>query len=112
LSLAAGALERIRAYSWPGNVRELRNVIERAVLLDAEDPLGPAVLGRLLETRAGVAQPELFALPERGVDLSELECGLIRQALDRARGNRTRAGALLGLSRDTLRYRMEKHGLS
>ena len=40
-----------------------------------------------------------------------LERDLIRQALERAKGNRTQAAALLGLSRDTLRYRLEKYEL-
>jgi DNA-binding protein Fis len=46
------------------------------------------------------------------VSLESLERDLIRQALERAGGNRTRAAALLGLTRDTLRYRLEKHGIS
>jgi DNA-binding protein Fis len=50
-------------------------------------------------------------LPENGVDLEVVERELLRQALARADGSRTRAAALLGLSRPTLRYRLEKFGL-
>jgi len=53
-----------------------------------------------------------FRLPAAGIDLESLEKDLIRQALDQARGNKTRAAALLGLTRDTLRYRLEKYGIS
>ena len=56
-------------------------------------------------------EPNLFSASEGGVVLEAVERDLIRQALERAEGNRTRAAALLGLSRDTLRYRIEKHGL-
>ncbi len=53
-----------------------------------------------------------FALPEGGINLEELERNLLTQALDRARNNQTRAAQLLGISRHTLRYRLEKHGLA
>ena len=52
-----------------------------------------------------------FVLPEQGVHLDELERSLLVQALDRTRNNQTRAAQLLGISRHTLRYRLEKHGL-
>ena len=51
-------------------------------------------------------------LPAEGVSLDSVERELIQQALERADGNKSAAARLLGLSRDTLRYRLEKHGLS
>ena len=54
---------------------------------------------------------EAFTLPESGISLEQLEKSLLEQALDRARNNQTRAAQLLGISRHTLRYRLEKHGL-
>ena len=112
LGLSRDAEARIADYGWPGNVRELRNVLERAVLLATRDEIGAEELGAIPAgdgTAAG--GPRGISLPEGGVVLEDLERDLIRQALDRAEGNRTRAAALLGLSRDTLRYRIEKHGL-
>ncbi|MEO1334155.1 MAG: helix-turn-helix domain-containing protein, partial [Myxococcota bacterium] len=53
----------------------------------------------------------LFQLPPTGVDLQELERRLLIQALERAKGNRTRAGQLLGMNRDQVRYRIEKFNL-
>ena len=51
---------------------------------------------------------ELFALPRTGISLEALEKSLVRQALDQCSGNQTRAAAMLGISRDQLRYRMKK----
>jgi two-component system, NtrC family, response regulator AtoC len=99
----------LQGYGWPGNVRELRNVIERAMLLsDGErlDSMDFAALGSQLPA-AGE-----FELPATGVDLEQLERSLVVQALRRSGGNQTRAGALLGLNRDQIRYRIEKFGLT
>jgi len=110
VALGEAGLVELRRYPWPGNVRELRNVMERAVLLAPGDELGAELFAALLRpARAGASDP--FRLPDGGLSLEELERDLIRQALERAGGNRTRAAALLGLSRDTLRYRLEKFGL-
>jgi transcriptional regulator with PAS, ATPase and Fis domain len=105
-----GALAKLKGYDWPGNVRELRNVIERAVLLggdrlDAEDIL----LGRA----APPPEPgkKLFTLPAKGFKLEELERDLVTQALERTGGNQTKAGELLGMTRDQIHYRMEKFNL-
>jgi transcriptional regulator with PAS, ATPase and Fis domain len=54
--------------------------------------------------------PEI-QLPEEGINLEQVEIDLIRQALERTGNNRTQAAKLLGISRDTLLYRMQKHGL-
>jgi len=100
------------AYSWPGNVRELRNVLERAILLEPEGPLEFEALARLLGPTEGPHSPPRVELPDTGVDLSEVERELILQALDRVGGNVTRAARLLGLTRDTLRYRLEKYEMN
>ena len=60
-----------------------------------------------------VPEPELpVSLPPEGVDLAEVEVSLIRQALQRVDGNRTHAARLLGLTRDTLLYRLRKYELT
>jgi DNA-binding NtrC family response regulator len=102
----------LRGYAWPGNVRELRNVLERAILLAQGSRLEAAHLEGLLAAPASGRTVEgRFVLPEAGLELEALERELLRQALERTEGNRTRAAALLGMSRDTLRYRIEKFGL-
>jgi DNA-binding NtrC family response regulator len=106
-------LRMLERYAWPGNAREVRNVIERAVILEEGFEILPEHLPD--ELRLGIRAVDLapgFSLPPGGVDLEQLEKDLIRQALDQAQGNKTRAAALLGLTRDTLRYRLEKYELS
>ena len=107
------AYERLRRYSWPGNVRELRNVIERAVLLCKDDRIRAEdiVLGRADELKGVDENLAGLNLPAGGLDFHQLENKLLRQALAQAQGNQTKAARLLNLSRDTFRYRLEKHGL-
>ena len=106
--LAPDARAALDAYPWPGNVRELRNVLERAVLL-AEGDLLRAEDVSILAPPAPLASG--FELPAGGVALETLEKDLVVQALKRSGGNQTRAGKLLGLNRDQIRYRIEKFGL-
>ncbi len=128
------ARERLLAYPWPGNVRELSHVIERAVLwsngpeLDVEhlsltspveeasgrERAGAAGSGRepgpVTEIPVDAGAP-LPALPPPGIDLATWERTMIEQALREAGGNQTRAAQRLGISRDTLRYRLKKYGI-
>ncbi|HEX8725894.1 MAG TPA: sigma-54 dependent transcriptional regulator [Gemmatimonadaceae bacterium] len=108
--IAPDGLAALEAYSWPGNARELENVLERVLLL--ED--GPVIRRSDLppEFQAAAAPPEkAFVLPADGFDLEIVEREFISQALERTNGNKTQAARLLGLSRDTLRYRLEKYGI-
>jgi two-component system, NtrC family, response regulator AtoC len=102
------AVALLEQYRWPGNIRELRNAIERAMLLTDRDQLVPEDFATL--SRNAVAAT--FRLPPEGVSLDEVERQLVVQALERARGNQTHAGQLLGINRDQVRYRIEKFGLS
>jgi two-component system, NtrC family, response regulator AtoC len=106
LQPAAQAL--LDQYRWPGNVRELRNAIERAMLLADNGLLGVEDFATLSKASA----PATFRLPPEGVDLETVERQLVIQALQRARGNQTHAGHLLGINRDQIRYRIEKFGLT
>ena len=105
--LAPAAVKLLEQYAWPGNVRELRNAIERAMLLNDRPLLDPDDFTTLTRTTA----PTQFRLPPDGINLEELERGLLVQALERAGGNQTRAAELLGINRDQVRYRIEKFGL-
>jgi two-component system response regulator AtoC len=109
--LSPDALDLLESYSWPGNVRELKNAVERAVLLAEADLLGPEDF-RALRGEAPPRAPVGFRLPASGVDLQEVERSLLEQALERTGGNQTRAGELLGLNRDQVRYRIEKFKLA
>jgi len=110
VSISEAAQSELARYSWPGNVRELRNVIERALLVHTSAEIGEGVFASLLSA-SDHAEAGDFKLPEGGLDLAGLERDLIRQALERTGGNRSQAASLLGLSRDTLRYRLGKYGI-
>jgi len=105
--LAPTAAQLLEQYAWPGNVRELRNAIERAMLLNDRAWLDPDDFTTLTRTIA----PAQFKLPPEGIKLEDIERQLLVQALERAGGNQTRAGELLGMNRDQVRYRIEKFGL-
>jgi DNA-binding NtrC family response regulator len=109
--ISPAATRLLDSYPWPGNVRELKNAIERAALLAEGDRLGPEDFEALRgEARPGA--PVGFQLPAGGVDIHAVEQSLVEQALERTRGNQTRAGELLGLNRDQIRYRIEKFKLA
>jgi len=108
-SISEDAIRKLMEFHWPGNVRELENVIERSVVLCA---------GRVLDAadiRLDMApqRRQQFAdnlLPE-GMSLDEYEQSIIREALRRAGNNKSQAARLLGLSRNTLRYRLSQMGM-
>lgn len=119
LSLSESVKELLKQYNWPGNVRELRNVIERAVVLcngnSIElDDLPAEIRGdtiQLKEERHTL--PNILVRSSEGENLlAENEKRMILEALDASRGNVSLAAKLLGISRNTLRYRMQKYGLS
>ena len=103
------AEEKILSHSWPGNVRELGNCIERSIIfcdneiLSAEDILIQQFSFDELENE--------LQIPAKGISLESLEKKYIQAALKMSDGNKSKAAQLLGLSRDTLRYRIEKHNL-
>jgi two-component system response regulator AtoC len=101
-------LALLEQYRWPGNIRELRNAIERAMLLMDREWLEPDDFTTLSRSASASMQ---FRLPAGGVVLEEVERQLLMQALERAHGNQTHAGHLLGINRDQVRYRIEKFGL-
>jgi two-component system, NtrC family, response regulator AtoC len=123
--LDARAEALLLAYPWPGNVRELSHVMERAVLWSRNGGLDLEYLAITKspsgEEAASVEQAPEHAQPpdspgespvhERGTDLEQWEKSLIVQALRESGGNQTKAAARLGITRDTLRYRLKKHGL-
>ena len=121
-------------------MRELAHVIERALIVAGPEPITPDELlfqpvkkGGLGAALAGAGVPGSAAaatgaarfaavafleggfavpeIPEGGMSLEALERALLLQALDKARGNKSRAARLLGLTRRTLYSRLEKHGL-
>ncbi len=126
--ITAEAQALLRSYPWPGNVRELSHVIERAVLWSRSDEIGPDHLSltrpvepplavpsegmAVQEPTAELPLPGGQPLPPRGTSLEQWERTLLEQALRESAGNQTRAAERLGISRDTLRYRLKKYGIT
>ncbi len=110
------ALATLKAHRWPGNIRELGNVIERVALRSE----GPSVTADVLgltgagdgpttspdDDRTGGERPDIDAA------VASLERTRLVEALEAARGNVTRAAQRLGLTRNTFRYRLRKHGMA
>jgi DNA-binding NtrC family response regulator len=135
--LSPEAKKLLLAYPWPGNVRELSHVIERAVLWSQGPELSAEHLSltqagelatrrqdgssagageaRLAEPRAAEPESPSRPVPEQaipeGMSLDQWERSLLEQALRETGGNQTKAAQRLGISRDTLRYRLKKYGI-
>jgi len=102
------------SYHWPGNIRELRNIIERAVLMEEDTEIKASHLSFLTSAQnLAAAEPAAggTAFTPAGLSLDELNKKLIEQALETAHGNRTKAAKLLGISRPTMIYRIEKYAI-
>ena len=112
---SAAAMRALMEYPWPGNVRELENVVERAMVLADHDridvaqlpALSPASSGDVPDLGDGAAALDLSV--KRRTDA--LERVLIREALARTQGNRTRAAKLLDLSHRALLYKIREYGI-
>jgi two-component system, NtrC family, response regulator AtoC len=115
-SLSSEAEAAIGGYPWRGNVRELSNAMERVVLFSDADPVTADDM-RLTTTAehgrigAGPSGEVQIDFPDEGISLEAVERALLTRALAKGNGNQSAAARLLGISRDTLRYRMDKFGL-
>lgn len=113
--LSRGTEAALLAYPWPGNVRELRNIMERATLLEDSDwiqvsSLQLDVRGQQTDEPAPAERTSTGVTPP-GATLEETERSMLLQALENSYWNQTRAAALLGISRDALRYKVKKFNL-
>lgn len=102
------AMERLMQYSWPGNVRELENVIERCLIMAGARPIGLEDLPPHLQGWQKL--PTQFDIPEGGINLQDVEKKLIRRAIEKAGGNKSRAAKLLGITRRKLYSMLERLG--
>jgi len=122
-ALTDHAKTALLAYPWPGNVRELAHAMERAVVLCQSDTIdagdlsffalgeGKVAIGAPAASASGaIRRPEDFRLDftTGPISLEEIEALALKQAFAHADGNRTVAAKLLDMSKDTLRYRLEK----
>jgi DNA-binding NtrC family response regulator len=108
LTLSPEADAAMLRHAWPGNVRELRNAIEQAVLLAQGPQIGLRELAFLSAAVPGANEQDGSADADEDLNLERAERRLIARAMARAGDNVTQAARLLGVSRDTLRYRLER----
>jgi DNA-binding NtrC family response regulator len=106
LVFSPAARDAISVHAWPGNVRELRNVVEQAVLLAQNAVIDASALRLGAGFGAATVAPDAQART-----LVDVERAMLQRALEGTGGNVTRAAQILGISRDTLRYRMAKFGI-
>lgn len=111
------AMAVVEQYRWPGNVREVENLVERLIVLNEDGIIRVGDLPDYIVHNTVLSQPTTanVSLPATGVDLDgfleNIENGFIQQALQRSRGNKTLAAALLKLNRTTFIERLRKKGL-
>jgi len=112
LSFSTKVLDRLEAYPWPGNVRELKNLCEHLTIARIRKvvELHDLPEGHLVEFDQDQVKP-VFELPAEGICWHSLEANIIQQALAQTRGNCLETAKRLGISRDTLYYRIKKYGL-
>ncbi len=120
LTLSKEVEKLLHSHKWEGNIRELQNTIERAVILCKGDVIAPEHLPLTItkkvfmdedEKERNLAETAQIDIPPEGLSLNELEKQLVLQALQKSKNNKTKAARLLGLTRGTFRYRLEKYGL-
>lgn len=115
-NFSADALSLLESYSWPGNVRELRNVIERMVVLSDSSILGASDLPEVIRTSSphpvhSCSAVDIVSEREGYSTLNEMERRVLIDALDSCDGNISAAARKLGITRNTMRYRLKKYQL-
>ncbi len=110
------AMSLLMEYPFPGNVRELENIIERSVVLETTNIVLPENLDISAAGDAKLSSGNDFEIPGEGIDLNEavakFEKSLMRKALQKAGGSKTKAAKLLNVSLDSFRYRFDKSDIS
>jgi len=105
------AMNLLISQPWQGNVRELKNCLERAMILCKNQVIASKDLVldqvRFMQNHAQIN----VSIPPEGISLDEVESFLIKKALSMAQGNQSKAAAVLKITRNTMRYRMEKYGI-
>ena len=107
LRLAPATERLIRAYEWPGNVRELRNTMERSAILAHGSLILPGDLPMPLQKASEIQEPQSILVG----DMEEIHRRAILEALEKTAGNKTKAAALLGISRRNFIYKLRGYGL-
>jgi len=102
------SMEKLVKYAWPGNVRELMNAVERAVVLSRAEYLDADELALLMADSPNASGIEQLAVPENML-LDEVEKRSILEAINTCGGNKSEAARRLGITRKTLRKKLDKY---
>lgn len=112
--ISSYAMELLMQYPFPGNIRELENIIERGVAMESSNIILPENLVLSDQGEEHGKEPDLD-IPDAGLDLNvqleKFERKIIEKALQKTKGSKTKAAELLGVTFDSLRYRIEKLGV-
>jgi len=111
--LSGKAIDKLIQYSWKGNIRELKNVLERAMILSKGSQITShhVILNESQEKSFELMNMDALIpmiLVDQGMNLEDIENHCIQYAMKTSANNVSKAARLLGLSRATLRYRLEK----
>ncbi|MCK4537685.1 MAG: sigma-54-dependent Fis family transcriptional regulator [Candidatus Krumholzibacteria bacterium] len=109
--LSEEVIGKLRSYSWPGNVRELRNILERGSILAGTDPIGLDHI-MISGTIAPGRPDDILSSIVGEMRLADIEQSLIRIAIEKTGGNKSRAAEMLGITRRKLYSRMEKYEMN
>jgi len=102
------SMEKLVKYAWPGNVRELMNAVERAVVLSRAEYLDAEELALLMADSPNASGIEKLAVP-KNMPLDEVEKRSILEAINTCGGNKSEAARRLGITRKTLRKKLDKY---
>ncbi|MFP4476482.1 MAG: sigma-54-dependent transcriptional regulator [Desulfatibacillaceae bacterium] len=105
--LGQETIELMQAYDWPGNVRELENMLERILILEDADVIGPEHVPSYIRQH----RPDFKTFSDKLVSLKELEKDYIEFVLQKTGGGIQKAASILGINRKTLSMKMKKYGL-
>ncbi len=105
--LSESVQDMLKSYNWRGNVRELKNIIERAMILAGNDPIRPDHIG----IPRGFEKTDTAKKQAASEGLDEMEKQAVIDALEKARGNKTRAADILKITRRMLYTRLKKYDL-
>ncbi len=120
--LTPQALQALQTYDWPGNVRELQNEVQRMLVMSQNGLLDMSTLSSHIGVRHAPVLPldDMSDLPHHLLEtpgslkdrVEALEMYIVRAAIERHQGNKSRAAAELGLSRVGLRNKLERYGIA
>jgi two-component system NtrC family response regulator len=114
IELSPEAWKILYSYTWPGNVRELENIIERAVVLKADQVIGPEDMPPELSEKRQEVEVERFIPLDAPLQktLEQIEEKLIRRALDQCDNVQSHAAEMLGITKSLIQHKMKKYNIA